>query len=345
MAIEAVAKGKKRFLELLLLADEQESMIDRYLERGDMFVLREGGKAIAECVVTDEGDGIFELKSLAVAAHRQRQGFGRAMIDFLVCHYQGRMQKLRVGTGDSPLTIPFYEHCGFRKTGLIPGFFTENYDHPITEGGTVLRDMVVLEKETGLPRLENLRLRLSGRIHQADICEICLIAQSDVPTREALCGLLTDSTPRVAENAAWVLTHLPAAGRGCLLPRRGKLMDLAMQTGSQTLCRLLLTLLNALPLPEETRTDFLDFCFSRSLSASAPSGIRALCIKLAHAQSLPYPELLDELRQLLEMMEPELLSPAIRSVRRNTLRAISQGTGQHARKKLPSNKAVAPTQE
>ena len=31
--------NKKQYLDLLLLADEQESMIDRYLERGDMFVL------------------------------------------------------------------------------------------------------------------------------------------------------------------------------------------------------------------------------------------------------------------------------------------------------------------
>lgn len=33
--IEQVATDKKRFLKLLLLADEQESMIDRYLDRGD----------------------------------------------------------------------------------------------------------------------------------------------------------------------------------------------------------------------------------------------------------------------------------------------------------------------
>ena len=33
MKIEKITSDKKRFLELLLLADEQESMIDRYLER------------------------------------------------------------------------------------------------------------------------------------------------------------------------------------------------------------------------------------------------------------------------------------------------------------------------
>jgi len=34
MEIKKVISDKKEFLELLLLADEQESMVDRYLERG-----------------------------------------------------------------------------------------------------------------------------------------------------------------------------------------------------------------------------------------------------------------------------------------------------------------------
>ena len=59
MEIKKVISDKKEFLELLLLADEQESMIDRYLERGDMFVLYDNGLK-ACCVVTREGEGIYE---------------------------------------------------------------------------------------------------------------------------------------------------------------------------------------------------------------------------------------------------------------------------------------------
>ena len=59
MEIKLVTSDKKEFLDLLLLADEQESMIDRYLERGDMFVLYDDGlKAL--CVVTREGEGVYE---------------------------------------------------------------------------------------------------------------------------------------------------------------------------------------------------------------------------------------------------------------------------------------------
>lgn len=39
MKIEKITEQKKRFLDLLLLADEQESMIDRYLDEGDMYAL------------------------------------------------------------------------------------------------------------------------------------------------------------------------------------------------------------------------------------------------------------------------------------------------------------------
>ena len=50
MEIRKVEKDKKKYLALLLLADEQEDMIDRYLERGSMYVLEDDGVK-AECVV------------------------------------------------------------------------------------------------------------------------------------------------------------------------------------------------------------------------------------------------------------------------------------------------------
>lgn len=63
MHIRLVKSDKKRFLDLLLLADEQESMIDRYIERGDLFVMEEKGEAKAVAVVTREGQGIYELRA------------------------------------------------------------------------------------------------------------------------------------------------------------------------------------------------------------------------------------------------------------------------------------------
>ena len=140
-----VKENKKEYLSLLLLADEQENMIDRYLERGDMFVLDDDGVK-GECVVTDEGDGILEIKNIAVALDQQRKGYGKALIDYIADRYRERYSILQVGTGDSPLTIPFYEKCGFARHHIVKNFFTDNYDHPIYECGAQLVDMVYLRR-------------------------------------------------------------------------------------------------------------------------------------------------------------------------------------------------------
>ena len=144
--IRRVETNKKQYLALLLLADEQEDMIDRYLERGSMYVLEDDGVK-AECVVTDEGGGVLELKNIAVEPDFQGKGYGKALVDFLIRTYAGQYMLLQVGTGDSPSTIPFYESCGFCRHHLVKNFFTDHYDHPIYECGVKLVDMVYLRRE------------------------------------------------------------------------------------------------------------------------------------------------------------------------------------------------------
>ncbi len=150
MKIVEVKNNKKQYLDLLLLADEQENMIDCYLERGTMYVLDDGGVK-AECVVTDEGNGILEIKNIAVEPEFQDKGYGKALINFLVGRYAGTYTVLQVGTGDSPLTVPFYEKCGFSRSHRIPDFFIRQYDHPIFECGVQLIDMVYLQRRLTLP--------------------------------------------------------------------------------------------------------------------------------------------------------------------------------------------------
>ena len=145
MAMIEVTDHKKQYLDLLLLADEQEDMIDRYLDRGTMYVLDDNGVK-CECVVTDEGNGVLEIKNIATVPECQGKGYAKALIDFVVQKYKEHYTVLQVGTGDSPLTIPFYEKCGFVRIHSIPNFFTDNYDHPIFECGVQLVDMVYLQR-------------------------------------------------------------------------------------------------------------------------------------------------------------------------------------------------------
>lgn len=146
MKIEEVLGDRRRFLDLLLLGDEQESMIDAYLDRGDMFALYDGDlKSI--CVVTHEGDGICELKNIATYEECQGQGYGRRLVEYIFEHYRGRCRVMLVGTGDSPRILRFYERCGFTVSHRIENFFLDHYDHPIFDCGEQLVDMVYLRRE------------------------------------------------------------------------------------------------------------------------------------------------------------------------------------------------------
>ena len=145
MKITEVKENKKQFLFLLLMADEQEDMIDRYIDRGNMFVLDDGGVR-CECIVTDEGGGVLEIKNIATVPQFRRNGYAKAMIEFIAQKYGRRYSVLQVGTGDSPLTVPFYEKCGFVRSHVVKNFFTDNYDHPICECGKLLANMIYLRR-------------------------------------------------------------------------------------------------------------------------------------------------------------------------------------------------------
>ena len=145
--IVKVTTEKKRFLPLLLLGDEQESMIDRYLEDGEMFVLLEEGKLRTIAVVTKEPKRVFELKNIATETAYQRQGYGRKMINYLLAYYHGKGRLLQAGTGAGSTTTTFYEKCGFSAGKTVKDFFTENYDHPIMEGDKQITDMIYYQKE------------------------------------------------------------------------------------------------------------------------------------------------------------------------------------------------------
>ena len=71
MEIIEVIENKKEYLSLLLLADEQENMIDRYLSNGKMYVLDDNGIK-CECVITDEGNGVLDRTASATLSEANR---------------------------------------------------------------------------------------------------------------------------------------------------------------------------------------------------------------------------------------------------------------------------------
>lgn len=145
MEIREYKGDKRKLLSLLLIADEQEDMINRYLDKGTMYVLEDDGIK-CECVVTDEGRGVLEIKNIAVCPDCRGKGYGKAMIEYIAGKYKSDFAVLLVGTGDSALTVPFYEKCGFTRSHSAKNFFIDNYDHPIFECGVQLVDMIYLQR-------------------------------------------------------------------------------------------------------------------------------------------------------------------------------------------------------
>ena len=144
--IEKITENKKRFLDLLLLADEQENMIDKYLPSGDLFALYDMDlKSV--CVVVSVGSETCELKNIATYEKYQGNGYGRALINFICEYYKDKFQFMLVGTGETPAILSFYESCGFVQSYRVKNFFTDNYDHPMFGGDIQLVDMIYLKKE------------------------------------------------------------------------------------------------------------------------------------------------------------------------------------------------------
>ena len=146
MKIEKIIENKKQFLDLLLLADEQENMIDKYLPSGDLFALYDDDlKSV--CVVAPIDSETCELKNVATYEKYQGKGYGKALINFIIDFYKNDYKTMLVGTGEIPWILSFYESLGFRQSYRVKNFFTDNYDHPMFEEEIQLVDMIYLKKE------------------------------------------------------------------------------------------------------------------------------------------------------------------------------------------------------
>lgn len=136
--------NKKQYLPLLLIGDESESMIDRYLDYGTLFVGFFNGMPIAVCVAVNLEPDVVEIKNLAVEAEFRRQGYGRRMLEHVESQHSNK--KIILGTGETPSTLRFYKSCGYSYSHSIPNFFTDNYPASIIEEGITLIDMIYLKK-------------------------------------------------------------------------------------------------------------------------------------------------------------------------------------------------------
>ena len=141
-----IDSDRSAYIPLLLEGDEDMAMLNRYLDRGDLFGLFDNEDVVTLALVTAEGDCAELMNIVTVEKHRGK-GYGSLMLSYLSKEFSA-YGYLIAGTGGCSPARLFYEENGFSLSGLRKGFFLQ-YDHPVIENGRMLTDMVLYRKRIG----------------------------------------------------------------------------------------------------------------------------------------------------------------------------------------------------
>lgn len=170
----------------------------------------------------------------------------------------------------------------------------------------------------------DIKKKLSERIKMEDIDGILEITHTSDSKKQELYNILIGKDEKMGCQAAWIFTHFSSQDNKWLYKKQNELIDILLICKHGGKRRLILSLLYKQPFMEPIRVDFLDFCLERIITVKELAGVQSLCIKIAYELCRPFPELIQELKSILEMMEGDL-SPAILNVRKNILKAIQNG--------------------
>lgn len=146
MQIKEITTNKKDYMDILLIGDEDEKMINKYIKQSTIFALYEDNALTSACAVIQADNETIEIKNLATYTQYQNKGYASALINFVCNKYKTNFKYLILGTGENNNTLKFYKKRGFQETHRIKNFFIDNYPHPIFENEKRLVDMIYLKK-------------------------------------------------------------------------------------------------------------------------------------------------------------------------------------------------------
>lgn len=159
----------------------------------------------------------------------------------------------------------------------------------------------------------------------SEIAARAAAVHGNVQEQEALCAELRSGDRQVAYRAAWVMTHLKGEDLEWVGTHRAELVGLAVSTPDTAIRRLLLTVLSHLGwTAEDVDPQLIDFLFAHAADPEESVGVRSVCMRLAYMQCRFHPELAEELRQVLLMIEPYDLKPAVKHARQTILRQLGR---------------------
>jgi len=147
--ISSLAQAEPIPYELLLLADPSIARIEAYIFDSKIYVAQSRGKTIGVFVLQDKGEGIAEIKNIAVVESLQGQGIGKLLLKAACSIAKADGFKIiQIGTGNSSIgQLYLYQREGFSISNIVKDFFTNSYPEPIYENGILCQHMIVLAKD------------------------------------------------------------------------------------------------------------------------------------------------------------------------------------------------------
>ena len=146
LQIKKIENEKSKYMNILLEADPDEEIVNKYLEYGDMYVGFEENNPVCVIVITKYDDETCELKNIATLPEARGKGYAGSLIKFVFEEYKNKYNKMIVGTTEN--MIPFYVLNGFKKYHhTVKNFFVDNYEEEIWDGDLHCIDMYYYSKE------------------------------------------------------------------------------------------------------------------------------------------------------------------------------------------------------
>lgn len=146
MEIVKIIQNKEKYINLILQADPDINVVNKYLNTGDIYAIFKENKIISEIIITKVDDNTCELKNISTLDEYKGKGYAKKLIEYVFEIYKSKYKKMIVGTTEN--MIPFYVLNGFTKYHhTVKNFFVDNYSEEIWDGDLHCIDMYYYYKD------------------------------------------------------------------------------------------------------------------------------------------------------------------------------------------------------